>query len=108
MKKADLEKLTPDQVLELVNNQEKKIKTLTSTGEEKDALILELNNKLSNAEANAGKSSTPSVVIGKTTYLVTSGAFLDRNYTAQELSENEQVCKQLLEIDGQTILIEEE
>lgn len=133
MNKKEFEKLTPDEVLELINNQQAELKSaadkfdsaqkefqkeikahvttinaLKDDLSERDILLLELNQKLTAAETASGKPKSLTVKVGKKTYAVKSGAHLDRAYTAQEIAENEKVAGEILKLDGQTILIEED
>lgn len=108
MKLRDLEKLTPDQVLELINSTETKLAEATATNEAQASLIVELNEKLTALEAASGKVAKPTITVQKVVYVVNSGAHLDRAYTAQEIAENPKVAAQILELEGQTILTKED
>lgn len=107
MTKKEFEKLTPDQVLELINQTSQELAKADEKIQEQDNLIVELNQKLTAAESTTGKVSKPTVEVKKVNYTVNSGAHLDRSYTAAEIAENPKVAAMILEMDGQTILTKE-
>lgn len=96
--------LTLEEALSLIEKQNATIEEQNQLLEEQSKHIAKLENKV------AIGNSKPSIKIGKETYSINSGARIGQtSYSPSELSENEAVCKELLKIDGQTILtIEEE
>lgn len=54
-------------------------------------------------------NAKPSVAIGVKVYTINSGVYFKGvDYSAQELAENKEVCAEILEVDGQTILTKED
>lgn len=95
--------LTLEEALSLIEKQNATIAEQNELLAENAKHIAKLENKVANG------NSTPTIAIGKKSYLINSGARIGTtNYSAAELSENEALCKELLKIDGQTVLTEEE
>jgi hypothetical protein len=75
---------------------------------QQNEVIAELNKHIASLEVRT-VSSKPSVAIDANVYTINSGAYFKGiDYTAQELAENKEVCAEILEIDGQTILTVED
>lgn len=100
---------TLEEALTIISGLEEKNTTQAATIEEQSALIDELSEKVEKLESKvASGSSAPTVTIKGKTYSVVAGVkHQGKNFTPAEVAADEKICKELLAIDGQNILIEE-
>jgi len=106
-------KQTPPQTIEealaLIAGLSEKNKAQEGTIAEQVVLIDELSDKVEKLEGKVARgSSAPTVVVNKKTYAVMASVkHQGKTHSPSEVAENQALCKELLAIDGQTILIEE-
>jgi predicted metal-dependent hydrolase len=95
--------LTLEEALSLIEKQNKTIQEQNEMLAEQSKHIEKLETKVATGQ------SQPTVTISKKTYLVNSGTRANgKNYSAAELAEDENLCKEILKIEGQQVLTLEE
>lgn len=107
-------KQTPPQTIEealaLIAGLSEKNKAQEDTIKEQATLIDQLGEQIEKLEGKVARgSSAPTVVVNKKTYAVMASVkHKGETFSPVAVASNEALCKELLAIEGQTILIEEE